>query len=206
MENKKLNRHILAGLIAGISVGVFVIGGSVAWWALQSLRSSHQVSLPNIWKSQPSDVTKAPLDAKGAQIYWLQTSEQNLKLVPMPVTVEQSASPDAMLESIFKRLLSGSSKPELVTTIPQDTKLLAVRVEKNGIYVNLSQDFTLGGGSESMIGRLGQVIYTATSLDTSAPVWISVDGEPLTALGGEGVEVSQPMTRQQFRKNFPVEN
>lgn len=206
MENKKLNRHILAGLIAGISVGVFVLGGSVAWWALQSLRSSHRVSLPDIWKSQPSDVTKAPPNAKGAQIYWLQDNEENLKLVPMPVTIEQSASSEAMLESMFKRLLAGSSEAELVTTIPQDTKLLAISVEDSGIYVNLSDDFTFGGGSTSMIGRLGQVIYTATSLDTSARVWISVDGEPLTVLGGEGIEVSQPMTRQEFSQNFPVEN
>ena len=185
MENKKLNRHILAGLIAGISVGVFVMGGSVAWWSLQSLRSSKRVSLPNIWKSQPSDVSKAPLDVDRAQIYWLQDNEQNLKLVPMPVTVEQSVSLEAMLESMFKRLLAGSSEPKLVTTIPQDTKLLAVKVEDSGIHVDLSDDFTLGGGSTSMIGRLGQVIYTATSFDTSARVWISVDGEPLTVLGGE---------------------
>ncbi|MFO5473015.1 MAG: GerMN domain-containing protein, partial [Dolichospermum sp.] len=72
------------------------------------------------------------------------------------------------------------------------------------VHVNLSENFTSGGGSSSMIGRIGQVVYTATSLNPQAKVYIEVNGKPLEVLGGEGVELEQPLTRESFQKNYPL--
>ena len=72
----------------------------------------------------------------------------------------------------------------------------------NDVYVDLSPEFTQGGGSASMIGRLGQVVYTATTLNPNSQVWLSVGGKLLTVLGGEGLEIPQPITRPIFDQEF----
>jgi len=44
----------------------------------------------------------------------------------------------------------------------------------------------------SMSSRVAQVLYTATSLQPNAKVWIDIEGKPLEVLGGEGLLLEQP--------------
>jgi spore germination protein GerM len=79
-----------------------------------------------------------------------------------------------------------------------------VKVQPDGIHLNLSKEFIQSAGSTSVIGRLGQVIYTATEQNPNAPVWISVEGKPLEVLGDVGVEIRQPITRKMYDQDFPI--
>ncbi|MEG4576199.1 GerMN domain-containing protein [Microcoleus sp. N3A4] len=143
-------------------------------------------------------------DFQTVQVYWVKDASGKFEGVPTKVAVKQADKPDATLQAAFNSLLTGPKDATVSSEIPRGTKLRSLSVKNDGVYVDLSAEFTSGGGSTSMTGRLGQVIYTATSLKPNTPVWISVEGKPLELLGGEGLEVAQPSTRQSFDKNFPL--
>ena len=142
--------------------------------------------------------------AQTVQVYWVKDASGKFEGVPTKVAVKQADKPDATLQAAFNSLLAGPKDVSVSSEIPKGTKLRSLSVKNGGVYVDLSAEFTSGGGSNSMTGRLGQVIYTATSLKPNTKVWISVEGKPLELLGGEGLEVAQPSTRQSFDKNFPL--
>lgn len=209
MQRKQNFRSPLAWL-AGIIGVILLVGGGTAWWAKYSLDKSAKVSVPNNpsleTSKNPTTVDNQPVaEEKQVEIGWLDTTGTNVKLVATTLSFPQSASNQQVLQKAFEQLLAGPSKSANYTsTIPQGTKLLDLNVTQEGVKVNLSQEFVDGGGSAAMSARLGQIIYTASSLKQDTPVWISVEGKPLEHLGGEGVILSQPMTRQEFDANFSL--
>jgi spore germination protein GerM len=229
MEDKKRVGRIPLGILAGLATVVLASGGATAWFTWRALNPKPPVAeFPTIETvpdaaskpatespaETPAETTppakepaaQAPAADVTGQIYWLKDDGSNLELVPETVSVVGDATPSEQVQAAFNTLLTKTGNPEQAafTTIPEGTQLLDATVEADGIHVNLSDDFQYGGGSASMVGRLGQVIYTATAFDPDAPVWISVDGKPLTLLGGEGLEVSQPMTRDEFKQSYPL--
>jgi spore germination protein GerM len=137
-------------------------------------------------------------------LYWVSGSGEAVKLVSSvtPITSTGSSS-NAVLQEAIKTLLAGPPSGS-TSAIPASTTLRSLTVKNDGIHVDLSKEFTTGGGSTSMTARLGQVIYTATALDPQVPVWLSIEGKPLETLGGEGLMVNQPITRSQFEKDFSL--
>ena len=169
---------------------------------LPSASSSPPADSPTPVETSPSPVA-VPNTTK-ADVYWLSGSGTQLKLAPANLELP-SGDANTQLKTAIERLLKGPANSNVTSSIPAETKLNSLKVENNGVHIDLSKAFTSGGGSTSMQGRLGQVIYTASSLRPTEPIWISVDGEPLKVLGGEGLEVSQPMTRIEFDKNFSIQ-
>ncbi|NJL46562.1 MAG: spore germination protein [Leptolyngbyaceae cyanobacterium SM2_5_2] len=231
MEHKDKLRRIPLGIFAGLATLMLASGGSVAWFTWRTLNPKPPVAefptletKPDAAVTTPPETTLSPVEPAAptappketttpapaadvaGQVFWLKDEGGQLKLVPEAISVAADASSDAQVKTAFDALLSKPGDPEqnAFTTIPEQTQLLEATVQADGIHVNLSADFETGGGSAAMMGRLGQVIYTATAFDPAAPVWISVDSKPLTLLGGEGLEVSQPMTRDDFNQSFEL--
>jgi spore germination protein GerM len=188
------------GFLAGISAAVVVVIGASAWWAIHTITTSNKQSIPTMLV--PGAENNHNFGEKVAELYWIKSTDKTLEFLPIPVTMEKTVPPEMNLEGILKRLLAGVNNKDYSSAIPKGTKLIGVKVTGNEVFVNLSKQFTTGGGSASMIGRLGQIIYTATSLNPKAKVWLEIEGKTLDVLGGEGVMLEQPLTRQYFEANM----
>jgi spore germination protein GerM len=219
MQNQQPRRILPPAAIAGFVAVLVATGSGVAWWTWKNHPATPPNALEHAQPKDPSQIgpaddssqaqkqpsTVSPITAdKTLQVYWLKATDSKIQLVPMPVKLTSNATPEGLLETAMKQLVAGPPQADLSSTIPTGTQLLDLTVKDDGVHVNLSRQFTAGGGSVSMEGRLAQVLYTATSLNPDAAVWISVEGKPLTTLGGEGLVVEQPVTRKQFTKDFPL--
>lgn len=211
-EGRRPRRRLPAGVIAALAAVLFS-GSATALWTWQRVTSSSdtgttpttEVTPTTPATPEPAEPTPSPVAIEqNVQVYWLKDTGTRLEVVPQDLKVEADEQPEAILNAAFDQLLQGPKAAEFASTIPTGTKLLGLQVKDDGVHVDLSQNYTSGGGSASMSGRLAQIIYTASALQPDAPVWLSVEGEPLEVLGGEGLMVDQPMTRATFEQNFEL--
>jgi spore germination protein GerM len=157
---------------------------------------------------KPSNPTIVQGEQTTIKTWGVDDDGKKTKLVPriQKIAKVDPQNPNGIIKASLDNLIATAGKKEgqITSTIPVGTKLLAAEVKPDGIHINLSKEFTQGAGATSSIARLGQVIYTATSGDRNAKVWISVEGKPLEVFGDVGVEVRQPMTRDEYDRDFPI--
>lgn len=165
---------------------------------------------PTVGQTTTKTTTPSTIAQKDStvKIWRLDDDGKKTILVPQEKQAAQTSetTPEAGVTRSISTLLAASGKPDgkLTSTIPVGTKLLSTKVLADGIHIDLSREFTQGFGATSMIGRLGQLVYTATAENPSAPVWITVEGKKLEVLGDVGVEIRQPITRQTYDQDFPI--
>ena len=184
-----------------IVLSLLTIGAGyiTALWVLTRVVLPTSFDSPAIEEVQPAKFSP--------QIYQLEIVDSRIQLIPK--TIDTAAtSPKLALTEALEKLLAQNSIFAPTTTIPDQTRLLNLDISQEGVYVDLSQEFAQGGGSSSMIYRVAQIIYTATSIDSQTPVFLSIEGRPLNddyPLGGEGLTLEYPMTRQRFDREFLAE-
>ncbi len=181
-----------------------VVGGSGAAVLVHGTFNNQPNPQASAPANQANQVTQSPPAARAVDgqlaVYWIETSKN--KLVAVPIAVKAKSNDEAIASVINTLIAEKPPESELYSAIPANTKVLSAVTKNKEIRIDLSKDFTKGGGSASMQGRIIQVLYTATSLEPDAKVYLSVEGKPLKYIGGEGLEVPQPMTRKDFALEF----
>jgi len=110
---------------------------------------------------------------------------------------------DSPLTDAVNALIAGPSEGEirsgLVSLIPRGTKLLGITLRGSTAIIDLSEPFMYNHyGVEGFSAQLRQIVYTATSFPSVQDVQILVEGKLKEYLGGEGVYIGKPLSRNSF--------
>lgn len=110
---------------------------------------------------------------------------------------------DSPLADAVKALIAGPSEGEirsgLVSLVPRGTKLLGITLRGSTAIIDLSDAFMYNHyGIEGFTAQLKQIVYTATSFPSVQDVQILVEGKAKDYLGGEGVYIGKPLSRNSF--------
>jgi len=108
------------------------------------------------------------------------------------------------MESLLAGPAAGEVAAGLSSAIPGGTKLLGLDIAAGVATVDLSGQFGSGGGSLSMQERVAQIVYTLTRFPNVQKVAFRMDGAPVTALGGEGLMIGTPQTRNDWESMTPA--
>ncbi|HVF52036.1 MAG TPA: Gmad2 immunoglobulin-like domain-containing protein [Actinomycetota bacterium] len=90
------------------------------------------------------------------------------------------------------------------TAIPEDAHALGISFEGDTAIVDLPAEFESGGGSLSMMLRVAQVVFTVTQFEEVGGVRFAIEGELRDYIGGEGIDVSKPLSRSDFEDYAPA--
>lgn len=145
--------------------------------------------------NEASDASKSPK----VTIYFTKPSKE-LGVVLIPV-VRKVPKGSTAYETAIKELFLGPTieerqKLELTTEIPEGSRLVQIIEEDDSIKLDVSSQFMYGGGSESMQVRFRQLRETALTMAKGRPVFLYIDGALANKIGGEGLEIPQPLGKK----------
>ncbi len=131
-------------------------------------------------------------------IYFVKVGKSDSKLVKVTRHVDVTND----MKTIYAMLLlingpdAKDKEKGLSTEIPLPTTIVTIEKKADKYEVNLSKEFETGGGVATMQTRVNQVVKTM-SQNADKPVYLLIDGKQKTTIGGEGIEIPQPLNPQE---------
>ena len=111
------------------------------------------------------------------------------------------------IDSALRELFLGPTKLEMkhhiMTEIPVGTRLIKVEESDDEILIDVSSQYLIGGGAASVQLRYLQLYNTLQKAAQGKKFYLNVDGKTLTTLAGEGLEITQPLTKiEDYTKKY----
>lgn len=144
-------------------------------------------------------------NSKTIKIYFTKSKgSKGLSFVPVKRQVSKG---DSSLNTALTELFLGPYKEEamqgIMTEIPVGTRLIKTEEAEDEVVVDISSQFLAGGGSATMQLRYLQIYKTLSTICPGKKFYLNIDGKPLKTVGGEGLEVKQPLRKiNDYTKNY----
>ncbi|OGI10598.1 MAG: hypothetical protein A3I68_06830 [Candidatus Melainabacteria bacterium RIFCSPLOWO2_02_FULL_35_15] len=134
---------------------------------------------------------------KEVKVYFTKSkAPEELSLVPASRKISKN---DSIVSATLKELFLGPTKSEelrgVMTEIPVGTRLIKVEEGEDEVLIDLSSQYLTGGGSAAMQLRYLQIYKTLKKICPLKNLYLNVEGKSLKTIGGEGLEVTQPLTK-----------
>jgi hypothetical protein len=149
----------------------------------------------------PASAPIAAARSRTASLYFVRIDDDGV-IVRQEAKRQIPVSDSPLLDSL-SALLKGPSEEEirkkLISLVPQGSKLLSAQLRGSTAFLNFNEAFMYNHyGIEGYAGQLKQIVYTATAFPTVQDVQILIEGEKHDYLGGEGVYIGRPLSRNSF--------
>jgi spore germination protein GerM len=150
--------------------------------------------------STTSTTTAVPVEFSAVTIYLV----ANEHVVAAGRRTTGGATPENAVRALLTEPVDSIERDlGFTSAIPAATVLHSVTVDGSIATVDLSQEFTSGGGSLSMEARVAQIVFTVTQFAGIDHVRFALDGVPVTTIGGEGLMVDN-VDRAAFANVTPL--
>ncbi|MCE1195117.1 GerMN domain-containing protein [bacterium] len=145
--------------------------------------------------------TAAPAASRMAALFFVKIEEDGT--ISRQEVKRAVPASDVPLTDALNALFAGPSEAEirsgLVSLIPRGTKLLGATVRGSTATINVSEAFMYNRYAvEGYSAQLRQIVYTATAFTSIQDVQFLVEGKQKDYLGGEGVYIGKPLSRNSF--------
>ena len=178
----------LIALVAGAALLLAACGDDGGTTAADDSTTTTTAAATSTTTTAPDDDGGDDVVVFGALVYF--TADEAV------ATAGRSVEVPAVARGALEWMLHGPQGVEVeigqTSEIPEGTELLGIDVDDgvamDGVAtVDLSSEFAAGGGSLSMQLRVAQVVFTLTQFATVDTVDITIEGESVDTIGGEGV-------------------
>lgn len=169
----------------------------IGWWIFSYLHGSgfkpdfkvDNEIFTNTTKEEQVQEEKPADETVDIKIYFIDKNN-NIK-----VSIRKSDKND--LETAINMLLKGVSADEksqgMYSEIPPDVRLLGLDNKNGKIIINLNSRFVEGGGAQSIINRIKQLVKTVNAHSDKKPIYLHIEGKQVEYIGGEGIYLQQPL-------------
>ncbi|HET7847126.1 MAG TPA: Gmad2 immunoglobulin-like domain-containing protein, partial [Acidimicrobiia bacterium] len=163
-------------------------------------------SIAEVTTTVPEGTTTPATEAQGVVVFLVQSPENsftgNPAMVPFFTMAEALPGDSAELTALRRLTFDGLVPPPgFQSMIPDAVEVVGVTRSPSDqlITVDMNQAFVDGaGGLLADFTMLNQLIFTAGDGEEISEVLFTVGGEPVTAFGSEGLDISQPLGRDAF--------